>query len=146
MQEVQDKNPYYLHSFVTPSAYGWTLRLLCYFAESVGYWCGLTYKIAKDSNLFFLRKTRPTAVPTFYPVVEDATQPLAVNSQSHVDLVHVGNCGLKIGNRIFKSALDFHLAFESKSITPVQVYPALMISCTGIYRFSPRLQKRFLKR
>ncbi|KAI9008345.1 amidase signature domain-containing protein [Gaertneriomyces semiglobifer] len=123
----KDANGYYLHSFSTPSATGWTLRILCYIFRSVGFVTGLTYKIANDSNLFYLRRhpIEGDPMPTYYPLIEpDAEQ----GSSQVADLDAIASSGLKLKNRIFRSVGDFYKAYKSRSVTPLEVANAVILA------------------
>ncbi|KND02936.1 uncharacterized protein SPPG_02016 [Spizellomyces punctatus DAOM BR117] len=125
-KKTSPEDGYFLHSLNSPSATGWTLRFLCGILEYFGYALGISYKIAGDSNLFFLRKKRCLEVPTYYPVVEDRTQSLATDKETPIDLVPVAESGLELGNRIFRSVMDFHQAYKLKLTTPVEVAEAVV--------------------
>ncbi|TPX62935.1 glutaminyl-tRNA synthase (glutamine-hydrolysing) [Powellomyces hirtus] len=126
---VAGADGYYLHSLVSPTASGWLLQFLCYVVEYLGSALGLSYKIASDSNLFYLRNKNFADFPTYYPVPDPDTSVAAVEQSEEEkarDMEEFAQAGLKLKNRIFHSVADYNRAYKEKTVTPIEVAEAVI--------------------
>ncbi|KAI9106118.1 Asp-tRNAAsn/Glu-tRNAGln amidotransferase A subunit and related amidase [Phlyctochytrium arcticum] len=120
---------YFLHSFVTPSASGFTLRLLCRLLEFIAIFTNrVNAKLARDSNLFYLRGRKVECAPTYYPLYEGkggkgilkAIDSKDGESQKNsVDLKGVAEVAKRGG--VFWSVAEYAEAYKQKRVTPLQV-------------------------